>query len=273
MKNKIVVLDFDGTLTQVKEEAKPFLKSFKKDYANFLSKDNLDKEWEEIEKEILKNPEQYGWKDKGLIIAPAKVDDYILASVVAQVLLDKYDVFKKDKERDEIVHQIFRQNYLKSKICFKKEAKEVLEKLIKKLPVFIVTNSRPDAVLNKIQVLNPLGKEKLKIFGEAQKNWLDANFDLVPEFIKIQGLERKIYLRRKRYYDVLNQIWEQSSVKPEQCLIVGDVFELDLVLPAKLGCNIFLITNSQTPDYEKQAVKDLFKGYVSEDIRDILKVI
>ena len=86
----------------------------------------------------------------------------------------------------------------------------------------------------------------------------------MPEFIKIQGLERKIYLRRKRYYDVLNQIWEQSSVKPEQCLIVGDVFELDLVLPAKLGCNIFLVTNSQTPDYEKQAVKDLFKGYVSE---------
>jgi len=44
MKNKIVVLDFDGTLTLADQEAKPFLINFKKDIADLLNKKDIDEE-------------------------------------------------------------------------------------------------------------------------------------------------------------------------------------------------------------------------------------
>jgi len=273
MKNKIVILDFDGTLTLANEEAKPFLINFKKDIANLLNKKDIDKEWRKVEREILQNPNKYGWKYKGKIVAPPNADDYVLATVIAKSLLDKAGVLMDKNERDNILQQIFQCNYTKSGIVFKKEAKKVLEELIRKIPVFIVTNSRPDTVMNKIQKLNPQGKEKIKIFGDAQKYFIDFKFDAVPETITINGLKRAIFLRRKKYFDVLNQIWKAAVTKSEQTLVIGDIFELDLVLPAILGCNIFLVANSDTPSCEKEAVSVLFKGYVSENIKDILKVI
>ncbi len=273
MKNKIVILDFDGTLTLADEEAKPFLINFKKDIANLLNKKDIDKEWKKAEREILQNPSGYGWKYKGKIVAPPNADDYVLATVIAKFLLDKAGVLMDMNERDNILQQIYQQNYSKSDIAFKKQAKEVLEELIKRMPVFIVTNSNSEAVANKIEKLNPRGKEKIALFGDAKKYVIDFKFDAVPENMTINGLNRVIFLRRKKYFDVLNKIWKATITKPEQTLIIGDIFELDLALPAILGCNIFLIANSNTPSCEKEAVSHLFKGYVSEDIKDILKVI
>jgi len=273
MKNKIVILDFDGTLTLVNEEAKPFLINFKKDIANLLNKKDIDKEWKKAEREILQNFDEYGWKYKGKIVAPPNADDYVLATVTAKFLLDKAGVLMEMNERDGILQQIYQRNYSKSGIAFKKQAKEVLEELIKRMPVFIVTNSNSDAVANKIEKLNPQGKEKTTLFGDAQKYSIDSSFNAVPETLTINGLERAIFLRRKKYFDVLNQIWKTTAVKPEHTLVIGDIFELDLALPAILGCNIFLVANSNTPSCEKEAVSHLFNGYVSEDIKDILKVI
>jgi phosphoglycolate phosphatase-like HAD superfamily hydrolase len=273
MKNKIVILDFDGTLTLADQEAKPFLINFKKDIANLLNKKDIDEEWRKAEREILQNPDKYGWEYKGKIVAPPNADDYILATVIAKFLLDKGGVLMDINERDDILRQIFQHNYSKSGIVFKKGAKEILEVLIQKIPVFIVTNSNSDAVANKIEQLNPQGKEQIKLFGDAQKYSIDSGFDVVPEAITINGLKRAIYLRRKKYFDVLNQIWNTTFAKPQQTLVIGDIFELDLALPAILNCNIFLVTNSNTPSCEKEAVSHLFKGYVSKDIKDILKII
>jgi FMN phosphatase YigB (HAD superfamily) len=273
MKNKIVILDFDGALTLVNEEAKPFLVSFKKDIANLLNKKDIDKEWKKAKREILQNPDKYGWEYKGRIVAPANADDYVLATATAKFLLDETEDLMDKNKRDDTLQQIFHRNYPKSGIVFKKETKEVLEELIKRMPVFIVTNSRPDTVMNKIEKLNPQGKEKIKIFGDAQKYSINSDFDAVPETMTINGLKRAIFLRRKKYFDVLNQIWKATSVKPEQTLVIGDIFELDLALPAILGCNIFLVVNSNTPSYEKEAVSVLFKGYASKNIKDILNVI
>lgn len=273
MKNKIVILDFDGTLTLVAEEAKPFLINFKKDIANLLNKKDIDKEWKKAEREILQNPDKYGWKYKGKIVAPPNADDYVLATVIAEFLLDKAGVLMDTNERDDILQEIYQRNYSKSGIVFKKQAKELLEELIKRIPVFVVTNSRSDTVMNKIEQLNPRDKEQIKLFGDAQKYSISSDFDAVPETMTINGLNRAIFLRRKKYFDVLNQIWKETFSKPEQTLVIGDIFELDLALPAILGCNIFLVTDSNTPSYEKEAVTFLFNGYVSEDIKDILKVI
>jgi len=273
MKNKIVVLDFDGVLTLADEEAKPFLINFKKDIANLLNKKDIDEEWRKAEREILQDPDKYGWEYEGRIIAPANADPYLFGNVTAQFLLDKGGVLMDINERDNVLRQIFQHNYSKSGIVFKKGAKEILEALIQKIPVFIVTNSNSDAVANKIEQLNPQGKEQIKLFGDAQKYFIDSSFEAVPETMMINGLKRVIFLRRKKYFDVFNQIWKATLIKPEQTLVIGDIFELDLALPAILNCNIFLVANSNTPSCEKEAVSHLFKGYVSEDIKDILKVI
>lgn len=273
MNNKIAVLDFDGTLTLVKEEAKSFLINFKKDIAKLLNKADIEKEWQKAEKEILQNPDQYGWEYGGKIIAPANADPYILSTVTAQLLLNQAGELMEKNERDGLLQEIFRRNYSKSDLVFKKEAKGVLEALIQKMPVFIVTNSDPSIVAHKIEQLNPRNKEQLQLFGDAQKYSIDPDFDMVPETLTLNGLKREIFLRRKKYFDALNQIWNATNVKPRQTLVMGDIFESDLTLPAVLGCDIFLVSGLHTPAYEKEAVKTLFRGHISDSIEDIFKVI
>ena len=273
MKTKIVILDFDGTLTNTKKEAKPFLIGFKKDIAKLLNKKNIDKEWKKKEKEIWRNSEIAGGEFRGKIVSRCNVDSYMEAATIAQQLLEEAKIFKDKNKRDKVIEEIYRRNYLKTTISFKRGSKEVLEGLIQKISLFIVTNSRPDAIIKKLEKLNPRGKEKIKIVGDAEKYYADSNFDAVPETITINGLKRPILLRRKKYFDVLSRIWKETSYKPKQTLVVGDNLELDLVLPAVLGCNIFLVINSNTPSYEIEAVTHKFKGYASKDIKDILKVI
>lgn len=271
--NKIVIFDFDGTLTQAQEEARPFLTGYKEDIAELLGKADINEEWEEAKRVVLQSPGRYGWKDKGLVIASPNTDEYVLARSIAQFLLSQRRILENSRERENFLQKVFRRHYQKSATIFKPEAREVLETLVDQRPLTIVTNARPDAVARKMARLNPRGKEKIRIFGDAQKYVLDSGFDAVPETMEIAGLDRKIYLRRRKYFDVLNAIWQEYHVAPEQTLIVGDSFELDLVLPATLGCRIFLVADERTPNYEKEAVRDMFHGQVSEDLNDILKII
>jgi len=51
---------------------------------------------------------------------------------------------------------------------------------------------------------------------------------------------------------------------------VGDVFELDLLLPALLGCALQLIVSPRTLDYERRAV-EAFGGMAAEGLGSVLE--
>src|SRR5690606_32548849 len=75
-----------------------------------------------------------------------------------------------------------------------------------------------------------------------------------PE-LQVEGLARPILLRRGRYFEALRRIWDETDTTPAGTLVCGDIFELDLALPAQLGARIHMLGREATPAYERDAVR------------------
>jgi hypothetical protein len=62
-----------------------------------------------------------------------------------------------------------------------------------------------------------------------------------------------------------------SGAAADRTLVAGDIFELDLALPAVLGFPIHLVARPGTPTYERQAVTRHARGQVSEDLVSVAR--
>lgn len=260
---KCVVLDFDGTFTDVEEEARPFVPVFKHYIADLLGHAHVNKEWKQHEAAILAEPQRYGWEFDGKIVAPATADPYLLCTNVAQHLFDDAHILGDLLVRTAVSQAIYKLAYAHSGRAFKPEAKPTLEALVQTgLPIFVATNADPRAVGEKLDALELEGREVIKVHGDAMKYVLetpasarsDPLFDKVPATQRLPGLSRPIYLRRPRYFDVLQKIAAEARAQPDEMLVCGDVYELDLALPAALGAAIHLVCRPELLAFEEAAV-------------------
>jgi FMN phosphatase YigB (HAD superfamily) len=259
MRPDLVILDFDGTFTDVEAEAVPFLEAYRADFEAIVK--GAGGRWDAVRAEIEANPDAYGWEHGGRIVAPSHADPYIMATTTAQRLLDLAGLLPDPKERAAALDQLFRLSYARAANVFRPDAADVVAALLASgLPLYVVTNSHTDAVMRKIDALGVAGSERLEVFGNARKFMLvdpdpiDARYRALPETLTIEGLSRPIYLRRGYYYGLLARIAAETGVEPSRTLVVGDIFELDLALPASLGCAVHLVTRAKTPEYERRAV-------------------
>jgi hypothetical protein len=93
----------------------------------------------------------------------------------------------------------------------------------------------------------------------------------VPETAEISGLSRPMHLRRGHYFDALTKIWDETRARPENTLVCGDIFELDLALPARLGARVHLVARPQTPEHERRAARTTPGGSVSQELVGLLE--
>ena len=71
--------------------------------------------------------------------------------------------------------------------------------------------------------------------------------------------------------EALRRIWKETGTTPEQTLVAGDIFELDLALPAALGAHVQLVARDNAMAYELNAVKALGpRGGVDRSLRALL---
>lgn len=61
-----------------------------------------------------------------------------------------------------------------------------------------------------------------------------------------------------------------TATRPAETLVVGDVFELDLALPAAPGCAVHLSEGPRTLDCERRAVH-AYGGRTAPDLRVVLE--
>jgi len=267
-----VILDFDGTVTNTEEEAVDYVDAFKSDMQKRVMPNKageFEQLWELERTGVMREPNKHGWKYNGKIIAPSHADPYVLCTTIGDLVLDELGM--DEEEKSALLNELFQKHYAKAGTVFKPEAKEFLYKLSEKLPVTIVTNSDTKKVIKKIETIDAELLKAITVVGNAKKYVLDDSWDEVPETMQMDGLERAVYLRRKLYFDVLKDVAEGRSF--ENLLVVGDIFELDLALPAYFGAHICLATNQNTPDYEKQFAKSLGRGHAAEDLKEILEII
>ncbi|QDE71827.1 MULTISPECIES: HAD family hydrolase [Myxococcus] len=273
-----VVLDFDGTFTDVAAESAPFLRHFRQGLAAALGED-LEAAWEEEVAALRAGADALGWDLGGRVVAPATADPYLTATCAAHRLMQRFGQGQDEARRSDVVQKLYREAYAHSATAFKPEAKEVLEALVATgLPVTVVTNAHTDLVEKKLDQLAPKGREKLTVSGDARKFLLDppdatdARFAAVPETQTLDGvLRRPVYLRRGRYFEALKRVWETTGTTPEETLVAGDIYELDLALPAALGAHVQLVARDNVLPYELKAMELLgARGGVDRSLHGVL---
>ena len=92
----------------------------------------------------------------------------------------------------------------------------------------------------------------------AKKYVVDNNGDSGTtklEF-KLSGLDRPIFCKRPHYFDLLQRLRSERGLVWADFLVVGDIFELDLALPLILGANVALMRSPTTPSYEIRLPRD-----------------
>jgi phosphoglycolate phosphatase-like HAD superfamily hydrolase len=272
-----VVLDFDGTFTDVAAEGEPFVRHFRQRFGERVGAE-VAAQWDAMEAEVVSSTEEYGWEVGGRVVAPAIADPYLLSNFVARRLCDRFGLMKDVASRAQVLDELYREAYAQAGIAFKPEAKEVLEALAATgLPVVFVTNAHTRSAEAKLDSLGLRGRERLRVSGDARKFLIepaggaDPAFEALPDTVQAPGLRRPIYLRRGRYFDALRRVWQDTGTTPAQTLVCGDIYELDLAMPAALGASVQFVSRPNTLDYERRAIEALGpRGGMDPSLRAIL---
>jgi len=275
---KLLVLDFDGTMTDAEAEGAPFRAGYLADIAALtgLPAAEVHLLAERFEAEVAAAPDKHGWVYDGRIVAPATVDPYLRIMPVARRILDHAEALQDERDRTRILDAIlYKYNYQKTLDVPRTGSLEVLCAL-QSAPVYVVTNSHTDAVRRKLSVLGavPGGSNRLewlldRVHGRAKKYVTDADFTAVPEALSMPGLDRPVLLRRRHYHDVLDQLRCQAGASWSEVLVVGDIFELDLALPFQLGARVALMCNAFTPTWERAYLTDHPRAALIDTVESI----
>jgi len=272
MSIRTVVLDFDGTCTDVEREAEGFLAAYKADLARTIGCDDIAAAWAEKEAQVLAEPSRHGMRIGGHLVAPP-VDLYLLATAISILIEPDLD--------DVQTERLFKENYRHTTTAFKPEACAAVEGLLAAdADLFVVTNSEAGKVGAKLDALAPAGRASLRLRGNARKFLVcaptmhagDARFATLPTSYEVAGWARPILPKRGHYFDALASIWQETHTTPEETLVIGDVFELDLVLPGLLGCRVHLVSSARTLDYERRGAEAL-GGSHAADLRAVLALL
>ncbi len=287
---KYVVLDFDGTVTQVDAAlSERFLSEYKRlvlaDVA--VAGRDLNEAWQRTEAFVRRQSPVLAWRLGVWATAPAAPDPFILASTTAELMLEEHGLLIPAIQ--DRMYGFYSQAYETCVADFRPELADVLTALTRELDLTVcfVSNSDPAKIGQRLRdhlATHPGLFERLKIEGSANKfrvreprehgKWLPV-FQNLPIGDQVPGLARPVLLRRGLYFDALQRLWG-SEGQPAQTLVCGDIFELDLAMPAWLGAHVHLIERpAPYPpyDYERAAMDELQArgvGSRSPDLRGML---
>ena len=282
---RVIVLDFDGTMTDAEAEGAPFRTGYLADLATLAGVTVDDPTFAaivaEVEGGLASAPEAHPFRWKGKAVAPASVDPYLRMVPVADAIFDGFGVLPDRTVRGRLTGGVlYKHNYnlTKGHPVFRPGAAEVLRALAG-TETYVVTNSHTAAVAEKIEILDRTvggGVSWLapRVRGDAQKFEVDDSWDAVPATLAIPGLvARDVLLRRRHYHDRLAQLLTSVGAGFDELLVVGDIFELDLALPLALGARVGLVVSPHTPRYELDFVESQPRARVLHTLHAILDFI
>ena len=246
----LVLCDLDGTIIDPHRGAP----SYEDSAYQFISRkigvprNELDARMQLLKEHVLSNQEIYGWKINGLIVSPPA--DFIIVNQAAAELLvtqlseekSRFLSLPKEKEMDEFINEIFKNGASGMKTFFREGAGEFVKKLSQEGRFAIVTNSSTERATEKIKEL--VGENEIPIYGGAKKMVVDVNWEEggIPLSQKPDGFPVTEYLRRPKYFAILNER------KPQ--VVIGDIRQLDLILPEFMGIYTALALSKYTPSWE-----------------------
>ena len=275
----VLVLDFDGTMTDAEAEGRPFREGYLEDLCCLVGRAIGDPDVlaiaDEVEAELAAAPAHHPFLWMGRPVAPATVDPYLRMVPIAHRILDRFDAMPSAIDRGRLLGSVlYKYNYAKTlgRPVFRDGAGDVLRDLAS-TQTFIVTNSDTHAVAGKIAALDHHAPGVIqltsRVRGHARKFDIDDAWDGIAAELALPGLARPVLLRRRPYYDILCSVLEASGATFEDLTVVGDIFELDLAMPLSLGARVGLVVSPHTPAYERAFVSTHPRGRVIEHLSEI----
>jgi FMN phosphatase YigB (HAD superfamily) len=275
----ILVLDFDGTMTDAEAEGRPFRDGYLEDLCALVGRPAGDAEVLAIaagvEAELARAPEAHPFLWMGRAVAPATVDPYLRMVPIAHRILDQFDALPGASDRGRLLGNVlYKYNYAKTlgHPVFRPGAGEALRAL-GGTQAWIVTNSDTHAVAAKVAALDRetpgVAWLTSRVCGHARKFDVDDAWTGAPAELALPGLARPVLLRRRNYHAILRTILDGAGASFSDLVVIGDIFELDLAMPLALGARVGLVGSAQTPAYERSFVAAHPRGRVIEDLRDI----
>ncbi len=267
----VPIFDFDGTCTTPKDGAREaFIDAHQAGLAKLLGQ---PPEWALVRyaaarEKIVANPDEYGWRIRGKIVASALADAFVEAQTCAQLILE--ELGEDLTAWAERMNDLYQAHYLKYEMDFRPEMLEAFNMLRShEVPFYIVTNSDPVKVQKRLGVLGddaawigPL------VLGHAKKfDWTDGP-ESIREEMFFPGLRRPVQLRKQHYHDVLTRIMKTHAISWDKLLVIGDNAELDDAMPVECGADGCLILGPDTPPYEKHWAEEHPRVRLITDLRE-----
>jgi hypothetical protein len=279
MPARVLVLDFDGTMTDAEAEGRPFRDGYLDDLCTLVGRPAGDQEVlalaAEVETELEHAPASHPFLWMGRAVAPATVDPYLRMVPIAHRILDRWGAMKDAVDRGRLLGSVlYKYNYAKTlgHPVFRAKAGETLRTLAGS-PTWIVTNSDTHAVAGKIALLDRdvpgVAWLTSRVRGYAKKFDVDDAWQGAPESLELPDLDRPVLLRRREYFTKLQQILDEANATFAELVVVGDIFELDLAMPLALGARVGLVTSPRTPAYERAFVESHPRGALIDDLASI----
>jgi phosphoglycolate phosphatase-like HAD superfamily hydrolase len=277
-----IVLDFDGTLTDADAHAPAFFEASRRELAHRLGWDDsrLREEWQRARGEVAGLPWSAAWTVDGRGVCPTAADPYLIANSVTRLLLSRHRRGLDGATLLAQVREVHRAAYQRVPPPFRSETRRVLEELCAGgYHLRVVTNSHTQAVAGMLDSLSFSGRQQVIVHGNAAKFTVcdcapaDARFDSLPDVMDCQDAGRPIHLRRGGYFDLLRATWDETDTDPASTLVVGDIFELDLAMPAALGTHVHLVTRADTLPYEERLARMLARGDADPRLTALLERI
>ena len=156
----VLVLDFDGTMTDAEAEGRPFRDGYLEDLSVLVGRLAGDPEVlaiaDEVEAELQLAPASHPFLWMGRAVAPATVDPYLRMVPIAHRILDKFGAMPSAIDRGRLLGNVlYKYNYAKTlgHPVFRTGAGDVLRSL-GGTDAWIVTNSDTHAVAGKVATLD-----------------------------------------------------------------------------------------------------------------------
>lgn len=282
---RYVVLDFDGTCTEIDKAHEGFLTKYREvlEDANVRPRGALQAKWDGAKQRVTEASPHAGWTLFDVpSTAPSAADPYILASEVAALLQREQAIGKPPDYTYACAYEA-------NPAPWRPEVREVLAALVGcGVKVGFISNSsakkiearladwRADPELRDVHVLGSAEKYRVRelLVGAAGASEPHrARFERLDGSVRAEGLRRPIYLRRGAYFDALCELWakfEDHDFPIADTLVCGDVWELDLAMPHALGAHVHLIERAapfDTYPYERELAG---AGNISRDLHGLV---
>lgn len=281
MKHACVVFDFDGTLTDLEGHAPALHDVSQECLAQLLgiSKTSIRERWDDARAALDTTPIDTAWERDGHKVASLRSDVYVWANAITRsVLLATMSPTRCERELDSLVYEVHRAGYEQARAPFRKATREVLDALCARgKQVFVVTNSDGATVGRQLDQLRLRARDRVIVHGHAGKFLIceprepSDEFAQLPSEMHVENMNRPVLLRRGQYYDALRHLWHTHGGSAASSLVCGDIFEIDLALPAALGASVHLATRSTTLEHERQAALSHPRGGADDDLRAVLE--